>query len=55
MSGKMAGSLFLVICIVLAVLLMARVITPMISGLVFAAALAGLGIASGGFRRTRGV
>jgi hypothetical protein len=51
MSGKSAGLLFLGVCIVLAALLLARVITPLVSGSVFAIVLVLLGGLSGGFRK----
>jgi hypothetical protein len=51
MRGKTAGMLFLGICIVLAFLLLTRLITPVISGIVFAIALVLLGGITKGFRR----
>ncbi len=51
MDGKVAAFAFLIVCIVLAVLLFLRVISPLVSGAVFAVALAVLGGASRGFRR----
>jgi hypothetical protein len=51
MSRKIAGLLFLVVCVVLALLLLIGAITPMVSGIVFAISLATLGAASGGFRK----
>ncbi len=51
MDGRVAGLVFLGVCVVLATLLLARVITPVISGSVFAIALALLGGVSRGFRR----
>ncbi len=53
MKAKTAGLLFLVICVVLAALLLAGFITPLISGSIFAVALALLGGMSGGFRKGR--
>jgi hypothetical protein len=52
MKGKTAGFLFLAICVVIALLLLADAITPLISGCVFAVALVALGILSHGFRRS---
>jgi len=43
MKGKRAGFLFLMVCIVLTVLLLARVVAPLTSGIVFAVALIVLG------------
>jgi hypothetical protein len=51
MKRKMAGFLFLGICIVLAILLLMKAISPIVSGCVFAVALVGFGIASRGFRK----
>jgi len=50
-NGSTAASALLAVCVVLVVLLMARVITSLIAGIVFAAALMALGVASRGFRR----
>jgi hypothetical protein len=50
-KGKTAGYLFLAICAVLAGLLFTSAITPLAGGIVFAAALAVLGILSRGFGR----
>ena len=50
MKGKAAGFLFLIVCIVLAGLLLARVVAPLTSGIVFAVALVVLGGLSRGFR-----
>lgn len=44
MSGKTAGLIFLGICLILAALLLTKVITPLISGGVFAVALVALGL-----------
>ena len=55
MSGRAASSVLLAICIVIVVLLMAKVINPLTAGVLFAVALAALGIASRGFRRTGSV
>ncbi|MGD0337826.1 MAG: hypothetical protein ABSB78_03460 [Bacteroidota bacterium] len=51
MSRKTAGFLFLVICIILAILLLAGTITPIASGCIFAVALVLLGGLSRGFRK----
>ncbi|HEX3043275.1 MAG TPA: hypothetical protein VHY08_00860 [Bacillota bacterium] len=51
MKKKTAGVLFLGICVILAVLLLTKVISPIVSGCVFAGALVGLGITSWGFRK----
>ena len=51
MNGRTAGFLFLSTCIVLAVLLLTAVVTPIVSGGVFAVALVLLGGFSQGFRR----
>ncbi len=52
MKGKVAGFLFLGICIILAALLLTNTITPLVSGCVFAVALATLGGLSGGFKES---
>ncbi len=55
MDGRVAGLVFLGVCVVLAALLLVRVITPVISGSVFAIALVLFGGVSRGFgRRGRG-
>ena len=51
MGRRAAGSVFLVICLLLAVLLITRTITPLVSGSIFAVSLVILGIASKGFRK----
>ncbi len=51
MKGKTASFVFLGICMILAVLLLAKAITPIQSGTVFAIALVFLGGFSGGFRK----
>lgn len=51
MNGRVAGFIFLAICVVLAILLLTRAIKPLSSGIIFAVALVVLGILSGGFRR----
>ena len=52
MNGRLARFAFLGVCAVLALLLVARRITPLMSGAVFAVSLAVLGGASRGFRRS---
>ncbi len=49
MNKKMAGLIFLCVCVVLAGLLVAKVISPVVSGSIFAIALVGFGILSRGF------
>ena len=51
MKRQTAGLLFLCVCFVLAVLLLTDAITPLVSGEIFAVALALLGVLSRGFRR----
>jgi len=51
MPGKLAGLIFLAICIILAILLLTKVTTPILSGILFAIAIVTLGLASQGFRR----
>jgi len=51
MNKKMAGLIFLGVCVVLAALLAAKVITPILSGSIFAVALVGFGILSRGFTK----
>lgn len=51
MKGKVAAFAFLIVCIVLAILLLLRAISPVASGAVFAIALVTLGGSSRGFRR----
>jgi hypothetical protein len=52
MNRKFALSLFLGTCITLAVLLLTHVITPLISGVIFAVALVVFGGLSKGFRQS---
>jgi len=49
MKNKTAGALFLGVCVVLAILLLTKVITIMVSGAVFAVALVVFGLLSRGF------
>ena len=49
MKKKSAGLLFLAICIILAILLLTKTISILVSGIIFALALVILGIASRGF------
>jgi hypothetical protein len=51
MKGKTAGFVFLGVCVILAVLLLVKAITPIVSGTVFAITLVLLGGFSGGFRK----
>ena len=51
MNKKMAGLFFLGVCVVLAVLLVAKVISPIQSGSIFAITLVGFGILSKGFTK----
>ncbi len=46
MSRKTAGFIFLGVCIILAVLLLTKVITPIVSGCIFAVALVAYGLVS---------
>jgi hypothetical protein len=50
-KGKTAALLFLGVCVCLAALLFLKVITPVVSGAIFAVALVLLGGTSSGFRR----
>jgi len=49
MNRKTAALSFLVICLILALLLVTKTISPVVGGIVFALALAGLGVISRGF------
>ncbi|HEX7502690.1 MAG TPA: hypothetical protein VF451_04660 [Acidobacteriota bacterium] len=49
MNKKTAGLIFLGICVVLAALLIASAISPILSGIIFAIALVSFGIFSRGF------
>jgi len=51
MDGKIAAIVLLNICVILAILLLIRAITPLVSGIVFAFVLVTLGILSKGFHR----
>lgn len=51
MNGRTAGLVFLGVCVILALLLLTRTIGPVLSGAIFAIALAVLGGLSRGFRR----
>lgn len=51
MNGKAAAIIFVGVCVVLAILLLFRVISPLVSGSVFAVALVLLGGISNGFRK----
>ncbi len=52
MNGKTAALLFVATCLILATLLLTKTITPLLSGTVFAVALALLGLISRGFKKT---
>ncbi len=51
MDRKLAVAIFIGICVVLAILLLVRAITPLVSGIIFAIALVLLGLLSWGFRK----
>ncbi len=51
MGSKTAIALFLSICLLLALLLLSGIITPIVSGVMFALALVVLGGLSRGFRK----
>ncbi len=51
MNKKTAGLGFLGVCVVLAVLLLTKTISPILSGTFFAIALVGFGILSRGFSK----
>jgi hypothetical protein len=53
MEGKVAIILLVNICVILAVLLLLKAVTPLVSGVVFAVVLVTLGVLSNGFRRGR--
>ena len=53
MNRKIAVILFLSVCVVLAVLLLTKTITSIISGIIFAIALVIFGILSRGFQREK--
>jgi hypothetical protein len=50
MKANIAGLIFAGVCLLLAVLLITHFLTPLASGIIFAAALIALGLASRGFR-----
>ncbi len=52
LNGKKARLFLLITCIVLAILLLTHVVTYLVSGIIFAIALAAFGVLSNGFRRT---
>ena len=54
MNGKLAGLLFLGVCVVLAALLLTQAITPTTGSALFAVVLVVLGGLSGGFRKKTG-
>ena len=51
MNGKNEAVIFVGVCVVLAILLLFGLISPLVSGSVFAIALVLLGGISGGFRK----
>jgi hypothetical protein len=51
MNGKKAGMFFLGACLILAILLLAGVLTPIGGAIVFAIALVAFGVPSNGFRK----
>jgi hypothetical protein len=51
MTGKTAGMIFISVCILLAILLLTQVISPLVSGIIFASALVLFGGFSKGFRK----
>lgn len=51
MRAKTARIIFLILCLALSILLILNTITPVRSGLIFAAGLVLLGVLSKGFRR----
>jgi hypothetical protein len=50
MNGKVAVILLVNVCVILAILLVIRAITPLVSAVVFAIVLVTLGLLSKGFR-----
>ncbi len=55
MNGRTARFLFLGICVILAILLITKTISPILSGSIFAIALVVLGGLSQGFKKPRSV
>jgi hypothetical protein len=53
MKNRTAGLLFLLVCVVLAILLLTKVIKIFLSGIVFAIALVVIGLLSRGVRKER--
>jgi len=53
MKQKTAGFLFLAVCIVLAILLLTKTISSIVSGSIFALALIIFGLASKGFTKKK--
>lgn len=51
MKRKTAALSFLAICLILAILLITKTITPLAGGIMFALALVSFGVVSRGFRR----
>jgi hypothetical protein len=50
MTGKRAAGVLVIVCLGLTVLEVTKLITPIVTGVVFALALVILGVLSGGFR-----
>lgn len=53
MNGKSAGLIFLGVCIILAILLITKLITPLTGGSIFAVALVLFGGLSKGFKNKK--
>ncbi len=51
MKSKAANIIFLIVCVILAILLLTNLINSTVSGIIFAIALVLLGILSKGFKR----
>lgn len=51
MNRKKAGIFFMGACVILAILLLAPVVTPIVGAIIFAVALVTFGVPSNGFRR----
>ena len=51
MNRKLAAPLFLGVCVILAILLFMKAITPLVSGIIFAIALVLFGLFSRGFKK----
>jgi hypothetical protein len=51
MDRKLAAFAFLAICLLLAILLLIKAITPLVSGIIFAVALLVFGLLTRGFKK----